>query len=104
MFYAPWFIKTPIPATTPSLDLKAVNEMIQCSEFCFKPAEVVLKSLKKHTWYLNEKFVVMCLADKCLPIHQLHKLAQTAKPASYKIGKLSSEIFIDNENKITKKN
>ena len=45
----------------------------------------------------------MCLAYKCLPVDQLHKLAQTAKPASYKMGKLSSEIFIDNENKITKK-
>ena len=103
LFYVPWFIKAPIPATEPSLDLKAINEMIQYSEFCFKPAEVVLKSLKKHIWYLNERFVVMCLADKCLPVDQLHKLAQTAKPASYKIEKLSSEIFIDSENKITTK-
>ena len=102
LFYVLWFIKAPIPDTAPSLDLKAINEMIQYSEFCFKPAEVVLKSLKKHTWYLNDRFVVMCLADKCLPVDQLHKLAQTAKPASYKIGKLSSEIFIDNENKTTK--
>ena len=49
----------------------------------------------------------MCVADKCLPVGQLHKLAlksaQTAKPATYKKGKLSSEIVIDNENKITKK-
>ena len=58
LFYVPWFIKAPIPATAPSLDLKDINEMIQYSEFCFKQAKVVLKSLKK-----------------------------TAKPASYKIGK-----------------
>ena len=56
--------KAPTPATALSLDLKAINEMMQYSEFCFKPAEVILKSLKKHTWYLNERFVVMCLADK----------------------------------------
>ena len=41
--------------------------------------------------------MVMCLADKCLPVDQLHKLAlkldQTEKPTSYKMGKLSSEIF-----------
>ena len=49
--------------------------MIQYSEFSLKPAEAVQKSLKKHTWYLIERFVVMCLADKCLPVDQLHKLA-----------------------------
>ncbi|XP_065654686.1 uncharacterized protein LOC136081307 [Hydra vulgaris] len=106
LFYVPWFIKAPIPAIAPSLDLKAINEMIQYSEFSFKPAEAVLKSLKKHNWYLNERFVVMCLADKCLPVDQLQKialkLAQTAKPTSYKMGKLNSEIFTDNEKKITK--
>ena len=101
LFYVPWFIKAPIPATAPSLDLKAINEMMQYSEFCFKRAEVVLKLLNKHNWYLNERFVVKCLADKCLPVDQLHELAQTAKPVSYKIKKLTSEI--DNQNKITKK-
>ena len=85
LFYVPWLIKAPIPATAPSLNLKAINEIIKYSEFCFKSAEVVLKPLKKHTRYLNERFVVTCLADKCLPVGQLHKLAQTAKPASYKI-------------------
>ena len=52
----------------------------------------------------------MCLADKCLPVDLLYKLAlklvQTAEPASYKMGKLNSEIyyiFIDNKKKITKK-
>ncbi|XP_065643376.1 uncharacterized protein LOC136075068 [Hydra vulgaris] len=106
LFYVPWFVKAPIPAIAPSLDLKAINEMIQYSEFSFKPAEAVLISLKKHNWYLNERFVVMCLADKCLPVDQLQKLAlklaQTAKPTSYKMGKLNSEIFTDNEKKITK--
>ena len=64
LFYVPWFIKAPIPAIGPSLNLKAINEMIQYSEFSFKPAEVVRKSLKKHNWYLKERFVVMCLGDK----------------------------------------
>ena len=45
----------------------------------------------------------MCLADKCLPVDQLHKLAlklaQTAKAASYKMGKLNSEIFIEKKKK-----
>ncbi|XP_065640135.1 uncharacterized protein LOC136072753 [Hydra vulgaris] len=107
LFYVPWFIKAPIPAIAPSLDLKAIDEMIQYSELCLKPAEAVLKSLEKHNWYLNERFVVICLADKCLPVDQLHKLAlklaQTAKPTSYKMGKLSSEIFTDNEKKNNKK-
>nr|XP_047135527.1 uncharacterized protein LOC124812679 [Hydra vulgaris] len=71
LFYVPWFIKAPIPAIAPSLDLKAINEMIQYSELCLKPAEAVLKSLEKHNYYLNERFVVMCLADKCLPVEQL---------------------------------
>nr|XP_047144771.1 uncharacterized protein MAL8P1.12-like [Hydra vulgaris] len=61
--------------------------MIQYSELCLKPAEAVLKSLEKHNWYLNERFVIMCLADKCLPVDQLHKLAlklaQTAKPTKW---------------------
>ena len=68
LFYVLWFIKAPIPAIAPSLDLKAINEMIQSSEFCFKQAEVVFKSLKKHTWYINERYVVMFLANKCLPV------------------------------------
>ena len=59
LFYVPWFIKAPIPATPPALDPKVINEMIQHSEFCPKPAEAVLKSLKKHTWYLNKRFVVV---------------------------------------------
>ena len=62
------FVKAPILATAPSLDLKAINETIQYSKFSLKPAEAVLKSLKKHTWYLNERFFVMCLADKCFSI------------------------------------
>ena len=107
LFYNPWFIKAPIPAIAPSLDLKAIHEMIQYSEFSFKAAEAILKSLKKHNWYLNERFVVMCLADKCLPVNQLQKLAlklaQTAKPTSYKMGKLNSEIFTDIEKKNNKK-
>ncbi|XP_065670913.1 uncharacterized protein LOC136089116 [Hydra vulgaris] len=104
LFYVPQFIKAPIPTITLSLDLKAINEMIQYSEFCLKPAETVLKSLEKNNWYYNERFVVMCFADECLPVNQLHNLAlkldQTEKPTSYKMGKLSAKIFTDNEKTI----
>ena len=104
LFYISWFIKPSIPATAASLDLKTINKMIQYFELSVKLAEAVLKSLKKHTWYLIERFFVMCLADKCLPVDQLNKLSQTAKPASYKMGKLNSGIFIDKNKIITKKN
>ena len=92
-----------IRLTCLNISYKAINKMIQYFNFSFKPAEDILKSLKKHSWYLNERIMIMCLADKCLPVDHLHKLAQTAKPVSYRIGKLSSKIFIDNKNKITRK-
>ena len=75
LFYVSRLIKIPIPAPAPSLDPKAIHKIIKYSKFSLKPAEAVLKSLKEHTWYLNERFVVICLADKCLPVDQLHKLA-----------------------------
>ena len=68
------------------LDFKALQDMESYSKLHKKPAEAALKSLRKHLWYLNPRFLSALLVDDDLDKEFLEvfakKLSNTPKSNS----------------------
>ena len=94
IFYAEWFLKTSLVGEAPVVDIKSLWEMINYKKFIEKTnkeAERVLdaiqdiiKSMKKHSWYLEEALVPLCLTSKDINTQEkqevTEKLFGTPKP------------------------
>ena len=67
VFWAPWWLKAYLSCKAPSLDFEAMRLMRVYKEVNPEVAEPCLVSMARHTWYLTEELMVMCLADEDLP-------------------------------------
>ena len=80
------------------LDFKALQDMESYSKLHKKPAEAALKSLCKHLWYLNPRFLSALLVDDDLDEEFLEvfakKLSNTSKSNSYALGRPNNEFKV----------
>nr|XP_047127458.1 uncharacterized protein LOC124808434 isoform X1 [Hydra vulgaris] len=66
VFYTTWFLKAELSAAAPNQDMRALWQMNRFKEFNLIGAESVIKSIKRHTWFLDPYLIVLALADeKC---------------------------------------
>ena len=61
IFYVVWWLQGYIGVKAPMNDLKAINQMRMYRKFKKVVAEACLDSWKRHTWYLTEELVILCL-------------------------------------------
>nr|XP_047143689.1 uncharacterized protein LOC124817523 [Hydra vulgaris] len=66
VFYTTWFLKVELSAAAPNQDMRALWQMNRFKEYNLIGAESVIKSIKRHTWFLDPYLIVLALADeKC---------------------------------------
>ncbi|XP_065683487.1 uncharacterized protein LOC124813436 [Hydra vulgaris] len=66
VFYTTWFLKAELSAAAPNQDMRALWQMNRFKEYNLIGAESVIKSIKRHTWFLDPYLIVLALADeKC---------------------------------------
>nr|XP_047145652.1 uncharacterized protein LOC105846470 [Hydra vulgaris] len=66
VFYTTWFLKAELSAAAPNQDMRALWQMNRFNEYNLIGAESVIKSFKRHTWFLDPYLIVLALADeKC---------------------------------------
>ena len=58
-----WWLRAYIGVKAPVHDLRAVGEMRMYRRYNKRVAETCLSSLLRHTWYLTEEQIVLCLVD-----------------------------------------
>nr|XP_047137487.1 uncharacterized protein LOC124813991 [Hydra vulgaris] len=64
VFYTTWFLKAELSAAAPNQDMRALWQMNRFKEYNLIGAESVIKSIKRHTWFLDPYLIVLALADK----------------------------------------
>ena len=70
VFYAVWWLKAYLAVEAPMNDLKAFQQMRMLKKHNQKVADTCLASWRRHTWYLTEELVVICLADTKCPYRE----------------------------------
>lgn len=90
LFYCKWFLMSSLAVKAPSEDLKSLNQMEKYEEVDGEVARAVIKSVKRHGWYLSQELCTFSLVDEDLDDQVRSKIAQrlleNPKPAQYNIG------------------
>ena len=63
VYFGVWFLQCSVVSTAPLRTLNSFEQMINFSEFDNHLAFTVMDSMRRHTWYLTEQWVVVSLAD-----------------------------------------
>ena len=91
VYFSQWFLKCAIVSSAPYQALLSFKQMIEFSEFDIGLAFTVLDSLFRHTWYLTEQWVIVCLVDDDCPDVEKQAVAlalsQTPRADSFSPGK-----------------
>ncbi|XP_065670842.1 uncharacterized protein LOC124807852 isoform X2 [Hydra vulgaris] len=91
LFHAIWFLKAPLAASSPCLDLCAIRDMIKYGSFNKTISTAAIKSLKNHLWFLTERNVVLAICDETLDNNTREKIAKKLflypKPSRLILGK-----------------
>ena len=67
LYFSRWFLKCAIASSAPYQAILSFKQMIEFSAFDIGLAFTVLDSLFRHTWYLTEQWVIVCLVDDSCP-------------------------------------
>ena len=67
IYFSKWFLKCAIVPSAPYQTLLYFKQMIDFSEFDIGLAFTVLDSLFRHTWYLTEQWIIVCIVDDECP-------------------------------------
>ena len=67
IFYAVWWLQGYLGVNAPMNDLNAMHQMRMYKQYNNLVSETCTASWKRHTWYLTEELVVLCLADASCP-------------------------------------
>ena len=81
--YTPWFLKSSLTASAPSNDLSSFKDMFELKKEYPKLAKAFLHSMQRHTWYLTEELVLLCLGDDDIKDGQ--KMAMLRKLMEFEI-------------------
>ena len=103
IFYVVWWLQGYIRVKAPMNDLKAINQMRMYRKFKKVVAEACLDSWKRHTWYLTEELVILCLADASCPYRDdvaaallRQEVLDVINPRKPKLPQLPEAIWPDN--------
>ena len=81
--YTPWFLKSSLTASAPNNDLSSFKDMFELKKEYPKLAKAFLHSMQRHTWYLTEELVLLCLGDDDIKDGQ--KMAMLRKLMEFEI-------------------
>ena len=81
--YTPWFLKSSLTASASNNDLSSFKDMFELKKEYPKLAEAFLHSMQRHTWYLTEELVHLCLGDD--DIEDGQKMAMLRKLMEFEI-------------------
>ena len=59
--YVPWWLSCPLAADAPSNDLLLLRRLHEFIEVDAVPARAGIKAFNRHTWYLNQENVSLCI-------------------------------------------
>ena len=91
VYFGVWFLQCGVASSAPYRTLTMFEQMINFSEFDNHLAFTVMDSMRRHTWYITEQWVVVCLADTECPEKErkavASALADTPRPEMFLPGK-----------------
>ena len=76
IFYGPWFLKSPLTASAPYNDLKAIKDMRDYREVRKTEADACLASWDRHLDFLSPALVIFSLASKEVPAVEKKEIAE----------------------------
>ena len=91
VYYGRWFLQCSLAASAPYRTIQSFRQMLEFSEHDNHLAFTVMDSMRRHTWYITEQWVVVSLFDKECPVEEkiavARALAETPQPSQFKPGK-----------------
>ena len=99
IFYVVWWLQGYIGVNAPMNDLRAVQQMRIYMKYKQRIAETCLVSWRRHTWYLTQELVVLCLADVSCPFRDdvaaalLQEVLDSYHPRKPKLPQLPDTIW-----------
>ena len=102
VYFSRWFLKCAVAPAAPYQSLLCFDQMLNFSQFDPGLAFTVLDSLNRHTWYLTEQWVIVCLADDDCPDNERMAVAKalqrTPRATHFEPGKpkLPTDFWPDN--------
>jgi hypothetical protein len=76
VYFARWFLKCALASAAPYTSLVSFGQMIDFSVYGPGLAFTVLDSTNRHTCYLTEQWVVVCLVDDNCPVKERKAVAK----------------------------
>lgn len=67
LFHARPFLQSRLASISPAIDLKHLSQMNSYKKKDEKVANVAIKSISNHLWYLTEELVIFSVFDETLP-------------------------------------
>ena len=67
VYFGIWFLECGLASIAPYKTITSFEQMVNFSEFDIQLAFTVMDSMRRHTWYITEQWVVVCLADTHCP-------------------------------------
>ena len=91
VYFGKWFLQCGLASNAPYRTLSTFEQMLNFSEFDIELAFTVMDSMRRHTWYLTQQWVVVSLADTNCPEEErkgvASALANTPRPEQFVPGK-----------------
>ena len=76
VYFSRWFLKCALASAAPYQSLVSFGQMIDFSVYDPGLAFTVMDSMNRHTWYLTEQWVVVCLVDGKCPVKERKAVAK----------------------------
>ena len=64
VYFGKWFLQCGLASTVPYRTINTFEQMLNFSEFDIELAFTVMDSMRRHTWYLTQQWVVVCLEEE----------------------------------------
>lgn len=97
--YGKYFLTSSLTASSPRLDIEFIKQLKMFKNIDSDISECVLKSVKRHLWYLTPELVTLSLFDKDMSDDEkkllARELSKISVPECFKSGKPSFVQLID---------
>ena len=91
IYFGVWFLQCGLSSIAPYKTITTFEQMLNFSEIDIQLAFSVMESMRRHTWYITQQWVVVCLADTHCPEEERKAvataLANTPRPDLFVPGK-----------------
>ena len=77
LFHTPWYFQSPLASKAPMLHLASIHQMKKLKNILPDLADVILKSISLHLWYLTPQSIPLALTDEDLSADKRSQIASS---------------------------